>query len=63
MSHKRSDDIIVGILAKYSEYFEVLGDKSPEFLIKILANLLANECEKTDYLNKRVEHLEHAAYR
>lgn len=62
MSHKRSDDLVMQVLAKYSEYFEVMGDESADFLIKILANMLADQIEKNEYLERRLKYEESREY-
>lgn len=41
---------------KYSEWFEVAGEKSPQLMIHILASLLIKEKNENYYLNRRLHH-------
>ena len=48
--------ILEEIRDKYSEYFEMEGDKSPLLMCKILSFLLMKEREKSNHLQKKIDH-------
>ncbi len=48
--------IISEINNKYSEWFEMAGENSPDLMIGILSNMLAKEREYNSYLQLRLKH-------
>lgn len=50
------ENILLGYTEKYGEWQEMLGDKFPEFLLRIVANDLDKAQSQIEFLNKVSKH-------
>ncbi len=51
------EKIIIEAYAKYGEWLEIAGEKSPQLMINILASMLIKEREQNAYLQRRLDHV------
>lgn len=48
------NEILHEILSKYSEWFEMAGEKSPDLLVNILCDQLIKSREMNEYFERRL---------